>query len=180
MLFWPEDFRRGIEMPIFEYYCKPCHTIFSFLARSLSKGAVPACPRCKGALVKQVSSFSVTHGTGDADDGDADFPVDDARLEQAMESMAGDLEGMNEEDPRQAAQLMRKFSQLTGMKFNDGIEEALNRMERGEDPEKIESEMGDMLDDDDPFVTDEGRKALKKLLQRHRGEPKRDPALYDM
>jgi hypothetical protein len=87
---------------------------------------------------------------------------------------------MNEEDPRQAAQLMRKFSALTGMTFNDGIQEALSRMEAGEDPDAIEAELGDSLDDDDPFVTADQRKALRRLLKTRRGEPKRDPTLYDM
>ena len=167
-------------MPIYEFYCTPCNTIFSFLSRTVSQRATPSCPKCEGSLSKQVSAFAVTHGGGDGEEGDEEFPVDDAKLERAMESMAGDLEGMNEDDPRQAAQLMRKFSQLTGMEFNDGIQEALSRMESGEDPEAIESEMGDALDDGDPFVTSEQGKALKKLLQKRRGEPKRDPTLYDL
>lgn len=167
-------------MPIYEFYCKPCHTIFNFLSRRLSCAQTPVCPKCGGALDKQVSAFSVTHGVGDDAGSDEDLPVDDATLERTMETLAGDIDGMNEEDPRQAAQLMRKFSALTGMQFNDGIQEALSRMEAGEDPDAIEAELGDALDDDDPFVTSEQRKALKQLLKKRRGEPQRDSTLYEM
>ena len=166
-------------MPIFEYYCKTCNTIFTFLSRSLSNRREPVCPECRRKLTKQVSSFAMTHNRDDSV-ADNDFPVDDDRLEQAMECMAGDLEGINENDPRQAAQLMRKFSNLTGVSFNKGIEEAIGRMEKGEDPEKIESEMGDALDDDNPFSTDEKKKKLKTLLLSLRNEPSRDPTLYEM
>lgn len=169
-------------MPIYEFYCKPCHTIFSFLSKRIDTGSRPTCPTCAKRLQREVSLFSATQGgrtEGEGEDGMDDLPIDEARLEQAMESMAGDLEGMNEDDPRQAAQLMRKFSSLTGMQFNEGIEEAISRMEAGEDPEAIESELGDALDGDDPFVMEGAGGKGKQLLRRFLG-PRRDPTLYDM
>ena len=45
------------------------------------------------------------------------------------------------------AKMMRKLSDATGMKFGESMEEAMRRMEAGEDPDKIEDEMGDLLDD---------------------------------
>ena len=169
-------------MPIYEFYCQKCHTIYNFLSKRIDTETRPKCPGCARVLQREVSLFSATKGDhGDAEGGDGmdDLPVDEARMEQAMESMAGDLEGMNEDDPRQAAQLMRKFSNLTGMQFNEGIEEAISRMEAGEDPEAIESELGDALDDDDPFVMDGAGAKGKQLLQRMMG-PRRDPTLHDM
>jgi hypothetical protein len=59
---------------------------------------------------------------------------------------------INEDDPRQAAQLMRKLSHMTGLELGPGMSEALDRMEKGEDPDQLESEMGDMLADEDPFI----------------------------
>ncbi len=168
-------------MPIFEYYCKKCNTIFSFLSRSISTRKNPLCPKCKRKMTKQVSQFSMTHNNSESEfDEDSDFPVDDAKLEQAMEYMAGDMEGIDENDPRQAARLMRTFASITGVSFNKGIEEAISRMEKGENPEKIEAEMGDVLDEDNPFSTVENKAKLKKLLQSLRNEPTRDPTLYEM
>ena len=54
-----------------------------------------------------------------------------------MEALASDLDSLDENDPRQGAQLMRKLFSATGMPVGGGMEEALRRMEAGEDPEKI-------------------------------------------
>jgi hypothetical protein len=72
-------------------------------------------------------------------------------MEQAMNLLATEAEHLDENDPRQAAKLMRKLTDMTGLNLGDGMEEALSRMERGEDPEAIESEMGDLLEGEDPF-----------------------------
>jgi hypothetical protein len=42
---------------------------------------------------------------------------------------------------------MRKLYGTLGLPANEGVEEALRRMEAGEDPERIEEEMGDVFDD---------------------------------
>ncbi len=92
--------------------------------------------------------------------------VDEARLEQALASMAGEFEGMNEDDPRAAARMMRKLFGASGLKLGPGMEEALQRMEAGEDPESIEAEMGDVLEHEDPLTDQSGTnlKALRRLL----------------
>ena len=72
--------------------------------------------------------------------------------------MAGEAEkNLNEEDPRQAARLMRKSSSMTGMELGEGMQEAMKRMEAGEDPEKIEEEMGDVFEQD-PLRRPPGRR----------------------
>ena len=82
---------------------------------------------------------------------------------------------MDEEDPKQAAQLMRKLTEATGLKMGASMEEALHRLEKGEDPEKIEAEMGNLLEQDDPFILEsKGKTASKKP------KPKRDETLYDL
>ena len=94
-----------------------------------------------------------------------------------MESMAGDLEGMNEDDPRQAAKLMRKLTDMTGMGLGPGMEEALARMERGEDPETIEAEIGDRIDSEEPFVLP-GKKGGRLFGKKQ--APAKDETLYDL
>ena len=54
-----------------------------------------------------------------------------------MQMLAGEADNINEDDPRQAADLMRKLTHMTGMELGSGMEEALSRMESGEDPESV-------------------------------------------
>ena len=41
---------------------------------------------------------------------------------------------------------MRKLTDMTGLELGDGMQEALKRMDAGEDPDAIEAEMGDLLE----------------------------------
>lgn len=163
-------------MPIYEFYCSRCNTLYSFLSKSVNTTKRPACPRCrKPKLERQVSAFAMT-GKAREDTGMDDLPFDESKMERAITELAGDAENINEDDPRQAARLMRKFSQMTGMEFGQGMEEAIGRMESGEDPEKIEAEMGDIMESEDPFVIP-GKKG--KGIGRF-APPRRDETLYEM
>jgi hypothetical protein len=105
-----------------------------------------------------------------------DLPIDESKLEKAMSKLTTEAERLNEEDPRQAANLMRKFSEMTGVKLGDSMNEALRRMESGEDPEKIEAEIGDILENEDPFLPS-GTKEIKGKAKKK--EPLRDETLYE-
>jgi len=164
-------------MPIYEFYCDRCHTIFNFFSRTVNTTKTPNCPKCKQKkLSRQVSMFAVTGRA--KEDGDADdLPFDESQMEKAMQMLAGEADKINEDDPRQAAQLMRKLSNMTGMELGDGMQEALSRMEQGEDPEKIEAEMGDLLEGEDPFILKNKKGGLAAARQR---APQRDETLYDL
>ncbi len=163
-------------MPIYEFYCKQCNTIFNFFSRSINTTKTPKCPRCKtGSLSRQMSAFAVT-GRAKEDSEMEDLPFDESKMEQAMQMLAGEAEKINEDDPRQAAGLMRKLTDMTGMELGTGMEEALSRMEKGEDPEQIEAELGDLLESEDPFQLT-GKKGARTL---RRQQPRRDETLYDL
>jgi len=138
-------------MPVYEFYCPDCHRIFNFLSRRINTDKRPDCPRCgRQQLERQVSMFAISKGR--QEEGEADMPdIDESRMEQAMQALAAEAEGMNEDDPRQAARMMRKLYETTGLPLGGGMEEAIRRMEAGEDPEQIEAELGDVLEGEDPF-----------------------------
>lgn len=166
-------------MPIYEFYCQRCHTIYNFLSRTVNTGKIPDCPTCKDVkLQRKVSLFATISGRKDDEAGDADLPpIDEAKMEKAMAMLARDAEKINEDDPRQAATLMRKLSEATGLKMGPAMEEALSRMERGEDPDKIEEEMGDLLEEEEPFLFE----AAKKTKGARKPNPPRvDETLYEL
>ncbi|MFW5784724.1 MAG: FmdB family zinc ribbon protein [Chitinispirillaceae bacterium] len=165
-------------MPMYEFYCKDCNTIFTFFSRSITTEKVPNCPKSSShSLQKMVSRFAVTgiakeKNESEEDGAFPDLPIDESRMEKAMEALAGEAESIDDNDPRQAADLMRKFSDMTGLQLGDRMEEALSRMEAGEDPETLEQEMGD-LSESDLFK-------LKSRLSSARRAPLRDDTLYEM
>ena len=161
-------------MPVYEFYCSECHAIFNFLSRRVNTSKIPDCPRCrKPGLEKQVSPFAISKNLQEQTDAMPD--LDDSKMEQVMMALAGDMENINEDDPRAMANFMRRFSNLTGMSLGDGAEEALSRLEAGEDPEQVEAEMGDLFEGDNLFI----QKRLKGLKKKYL-PPEHDENLYTL
>jgi putative FmdB family regulatory protein len=164
-------------MPIYEFFCQDCNTIFNFFSKTINTTKSPDCPKCKTSkLNRQVSLFAVT-GKAREDSGMDDFSFDESKMEKAMQVLAKEAESINEDDPRQAAQLMRKLSNMTGLELGPGMSEALDRMEKGEDPDQLESEMGDILADEEPFILPDKKKVKQKIS---RLTPQIDETLYDL
>jgi putative FmdB family regulatory protein len=173
-------------MPFYEFFCPNCNTIFTFFSRRVNTETVPDCPSCKKRkLERRISLFAVSGRAkkGDTEDSGgtgADYlPIDEARMTKAMEALAGEAEHLSEDDPRQAANLMRKFSDMTGLNYTDKMNEALNRLETGEDPEAIEAEMGDSLENEDPFVLPEKKENVKSSAPRKK-PLRRDETVYEL
>ncbi len=144
-------------MPVYECYCPDCHTIFSFFSRRVDTETRPNCPRCdRPRLSRQASLFAISKGRGDTDPkADASgLPdgVDEEAMMRAMSSMSGELEQLDDADPRQAARLMRRLFEAGGLTPGAGMAEAIRRMEAGEDPDAIDAELGDQLEQEDPFA----------------------------
>lgn len=164
-------------MPIYEYLCVPCHRVYSFFSQIPKPDKVPACPKCGSTeLRKQISSFSLTgvsHKSGAGDNAGGgegeDDPMDDPRVEREMTKLMNQAETIDENDPRQLGALMRRMSEITGEQLDGEMEEAVRRLEAGDDPEKIEEEMGDILGDEDDMGMGGGM-----------GGPSYDDGLYDL
>jgi len=165
-------------MPIYEFYCHKCNTVYNFFSKTVNTEKTPNCPKCKRIKLKrQMSIFAkLKHGGEEGADEGGMPPIDEAAMEKAMSMLASEADHINEDDPRQAANLMRKLTEATGMNLGPAMEEALRRMERGEDPEQIEAEMGDLLEGEEPFLFGgtKGKKGTAKA------RPRVDETLYDL
>jgi putative FmdB family regulatory protein len=170
-------------MPIYEFYCRDCHTIYSFLSKRVGVEQGPGCPKCKRKkLEKEVSRFAISKGRPEKEPGGEgdDLPdFDDAKMERVMEEMAGEMDSVSEDDPKAMARMMRKLFQASGAELGGEMEEAIRRMEAGEDPDRIEEDFGDVLESADPFSP--AKPETKGLrLRRMFQPPGIDPHLYDM
>jgi hypothetical protein len=176
-------------MPIYEYYSANTHRIYSFYARKLvATNVVPKCPDGADKKMERVlSPFAITGKAKEKTEepGGEGMPDLDPRQEAEMMKLAGEMSGMDEEnpDPRALGRLMRRMMDITGEKMPEPMLEMLARMEKGEDPEKLEEEYGDVLDDDSMgdfgMGKGDGEKGGVGTLRR-RLPPRRDPALYEM
>ena len=170
-------------MPIYEFACPRCRRIYSFLSKRVNPSHTPACPKCGSKkLSREISRFAMIKGVvepqapgPEGQDGGPPMPdLDDPRVARAMADMERDMEHLDENNPRHMAHMLRKMKDVmpAGSMPKD-FETAIKRLEAGEDPEKIEQDMGDLLggmmgDDDDGSGGGRGGGAFSK-----------DPGLYD-
>lgn len=143
-------------MPIYEFACPKCRRIFSFLSKRLNPDREPVCPKCGSKkLVKQISGFAMLKGvaepaapTGGGEEGDPMADMDEAKVEKVMSELERDMDHLDENNPRHVAHMMRKMKEIMpeGAAPKE-LDVAIRRLESGEDPEKVEADMGDLLGD---------------------------------
>ena len=168
-------------MPIYEFYCSDCHTVFHFLSAGIDVETRPACPACgRAELPRKPSTFAMVKPRDESDEdlgplGD----LDEERMAQAFESMAGEMESLEDsEDPRALARFFRKFGDSSGLDLGPRMEEMLQRLEAGEDIEALEDEMGDDLDEEDGFDEFFTLKKAVAGTRRRTRRPRIDDTLY--
>lgn len=168
-------------MPLYEFYCQPCHTLFTFRSHRVDTATLPACPQCGKALKREVSAFAhivrgaVAEGGGE-EGGASRMDLVAAQLGERLQALDDD-----EADPRDAVRVMKELASAGGVCFNKEVREAMARIEAGEDPEKIDEEFREVFDSESPFSEeghDEG-KAGASLLRWLRA-PRRDPTWHDL
>ena len=75
---------------------------------------------------------------------------------------------------------MRRFSSMTGLRLGDKMEDALSRLEAGEDPESLEKDM-EGLEEKDLFKIDGANEGSgKRIISARKKAPLRDDTLYEM
>jgi len=139
-------------MPIYEFACPKCRRIFSFLSKRINPDRLPVCPKCGNKkMEKQLSRFAMTKPSADVHDDHvvgAEPNFHDPRIGRAMAEMERDLAHMDENNPKHMAQMMRKMKEiLPPGSVPKELDTAIKRLEAGENPEKIEADMGDVLGD---------------------------------
>lgn len=162
-------------MPIYEFACPKCRKIFSFLSKRINPSHLPICPNCgHKKLERQMSRFAMTKGlkepaaAGEVEPGGMPNP-DDPRLEKVMNELERDMDHLDENNPRHLAHLMKKMKEAMPEAMPKELDQAIKRLEKGEDIEKIEADMGDVFGD---LEGGEGG-------GRGGGEYTRDSGLYD-
>jgi putative FmdB family regulatory protein len=143
----------GEIMPIYEYYCKKCNTIFNFLSKTFSVEKEPICPRCKGDLKKHVSSFAFSQKMKGPDS----LPMSTKMLDEGMKR----LKDHDTKDPEDAARLRKKFSNIMGVNFEEGKKKSDIVLESEYDEKRMSVK--------DKPVSDE-----------HDAPPERDETLYEI
>jgi putative FmdB family regulatory protein len=139
-------------MPIYEFACPKCRVVFNFLSKRINPGHLPVCPKCGSQkMTKQMSAFAAPRGAKEPapaamDDGPPMPDIDEARMESVMGELERDMGQLDENNPRHMAHMMKKMKDImpAGMMPKE-MDVAIKRLEAGEDPDKIEADMGDVL-----------------------------------
>lgn len=119
-------------MPIYEYNCLDCRRRVSVFFRTFSDASDEAarCPRCNSANLRRlVSKVALLRSE-----------------ESRFDNMADEsfMSGLENEDPRALAGMMRKMSDEMGEPLDPEMHEVVQRLERGESPEAIEQSLPDL------------------------------------
>ena len=177
-------------MPIYEFFCPDNRRIYSFFARSIRlSDKLPRCPdNPKWKMEKMISGFAITGRAKEAGAAGMD-DLDDAKMEAAMGDMEREFSSLGETDnpdPRAVAKMMRRMSEISGQKMPAEMNEVIARLEKGEDPDKLEAEYGDVFNAMDEAGGADGAanegdaEADTRVKARRKKRVTRDPKLYEM
>jgi putative FmdB family regulatory protein len=115
-------------MPFYEYKCQNCRKRVSiFLTYAEYETKSPTCPSCGSeSLARVISKVRVAKS-------------EETRLDSLADPSA--WSGMDENDPKSMARVMRRMSGEMGEEMGPEFNEAVDRLEAGENPEEIEKTM---------------------------------------
>ncbi len=170
---------RLLAVPIYEFYCSNCHTQYSFFSSAVEPERQARCPKDRvTVLERRPSSFAMRVGRTHAGEADDELAIldglDETAVSGALEVLADEIEGAAAaEDPRRIGEALSRFGELTGLRLGDRMQEALARLEAGEDLEAIESDLDAGVEDDEDLSE------FFEFSRRRRGRrPRVDPELY--
>jgi hypothetical protein len=134
-------------------------------------------------MEKLVSSFACTGRAKEVvkKEGQSGSEMD-PRMEREMMKMADEFSKMDEKNPdsRVMGKMMRRMMEASGQKLPGEMGEMLQRLEKGENPDKLEEEYGDVMEKMDGMEgAGDGKKEDLKMRLRQRLPARRDPKLYE-
>lgn len=162
-------------MPIYEFFCGACNTVFNFLSTRVNTTTVPACPRCRAELARQVSVFRTLGRERGEEGAEAGWAgMDEERMTRCLGELVAEAEQCDDDDPLKIAGLVRNFSTRAGVGLSEGMEEALALLESGTDLNGLEERLEGILGEEENSVLF----VKKNLLPRLPLRPLRDETLY--
>ena len=119
-------------MPIYEYYCGVCRKRVSVFFRTMSSAsdANAVCPQCSGQQLRRLVSRVAV------------LKSEESRMDALADPSL--MAGLENEDPRALAHMMRKMSDEMGEPLDGEMTEVLGRLESGESPDAIEQSMPEL------------------------------------
>jgi len=118
-------------MPIYQYRCLNCHKRFEVYLSYAEYGTRPVlCTHCgSDDVLRRIGRIRIAKS-------------EESRLDNLADPSA--LAGL-EDDPREMGRMMRKMSSEMGEELGPEFDEVVGRLEAGQSPEDIESELPDGL-----------------------------------
>jgi putative FmdB family regulatory protein len=158
-------------MPIYEFSCAHCRKIFQFRSSKVDTDRIPPCPQCGAEDMKRhFSAFHIGSSSGEGAPeenlsgesyGDSDQPgglPDDpfknmtptqrAKAEGEMMKLLAKCDSLDENNPRQLGHFLEKMTEITGDIGGPEVKEFIKRLKAGEDPEKLEEQFGELMEDE--------------------------------
>lgn len=104
-------------MPLYEFYCEPCNTIFTFYSKKVNVTKKPVCPRCSSELERRISMFSFSQKMR----GTEALPFKTHQAEEGVKKVKQELDRLKAKDPQEAAQFKQKFERWSGVTLDYDI-----------------------------------------------------------
>jgi len=137
-------------MPLYEFYCKPCNTIFTFYAKTAGVNKMPCCPRCAQTLERRMSLFAFSQKLR----GPEALPLKPSRAEEGMRKLRQELDRLRDKDPKEAERFKKKFEKWAGVMVDYNVHPRLRT-----------------VDDENDSC---------QPVSRETNEPLRDEAIYEL
>ncbi|HEY3131848.1 MAG TPA: zinc ribbon domain-containing protein [Acidobacteriota bacterium] len=113
-------------MPIYEYLCQACNRRFSRFFWRIADANQATCACGSKNLTKLISRVAMLRS-------------EESRLDSLADP--GKWGGLDENDPKSMARMMKKLGGEMGEDTGPEFDEAVDRLEAGEDPESVDNSL---------------------------------------
>lgn len=121
-------------MPVYEFLCEDCKTVFNFYSSSIDTDTVPCCPRCtSGKMKRQFSVFS-TQGKGEE--------YSEKVLCKAFETL---IDSVEEEKAENLAGKLMQFAENSGVDFKQNVDDDIKKYIDGDQSEGLKTKLANYI-----------------------------------